>query len=874
MKANIIRQKFLTFFENKGHKIVESAPLVIKNDPSLLFTNAGMNQFKAVFLGNAPEPHSRVANTQKCLRVSGKHNDLEEVGYDTYHHTMFEMLGNWSFGDYYKKEAIEWAWEFLVKELNIAEERLYATVFEGDKKDSVDFDNDAFNTWAKFLPKEKILHGNKKDNFWEMGNIGPCGPCSEIHIDLRGEAERVKEDGSKLVNTNHPLVIEIWNLVFIQYNRKADGQLELLPKKHVDTGMGFERLCMVLQNKNSAYDTDIFQPIIKKIESITEKKYGNNEKTDTAFRVIADHIRAIAFSIADGQVPSNTGAGYVIKRILRRAVRYGYTFLGQNDPFIYKLVPVLIEIMGNVFKELHKQQELIIKVIREEELSFLQTLETGLKLLDQVIVDASNNNKNMINGKDAFKLYDTFGFPLDLTELILKEKGLAVNKAGFNEEMKAQKSRSKKATSIESSDWTRVNEEQEEHFVGYDQTETKTKIIRYRKTKAKGKEYYELVLSVTPFYAESGGQVGDEGYLENNSEKIKIIDTKKENNLHIHLTPKLPVDPKKSFNAIVDTEKRQLTANNHTATHLLHHALRNILGNHVEQKGSLVHPDYLRFDFSHFQKMTQEEILHTEKMVNDMIRKNYPLEEEREIPIKKAKEKGAIAFFGEKYGEKVRTVAYGDSVELCGGTHVKSTGQIGFFKIITETAIASGIRRIEAVSGPEAEKLVAKKFNQLSQVCTLLKNHDHPEKSIQQLQEENTKLRKELESFKAQKAKTLKSDLLKKSQDVNGIKVIAEEITVDSPAMLKDIAFQLKKEAGNLLCILGAEVNGKANIAVMISDELVKNNGLNANTIIREISKEIEGGGGGQPFFAMAGGKNPAGIQNALKEAKQIVSNR
>jgi len=871
MKSNIIRQKFLSFFQNKGHKIVESAPLVVKDDPSLMFTNAGMNQFKAVFLDNAPKPHERVANTQKCLRVSGKHNDLEEVGYDTYHHTMFEMLGNWSFGDYYKKEAIEWAWEFLVKEMKIPENRLYATVFEGDQKDSVNPDNEAFNTWRQFLPENRILYSEKKDNFWEMGTIGPCGPCSEIHVDLRNEDEKKKTDGSKLVNKGHPLVIEIWNLVFIQYNRKANGELELLPRKHVDTGMGFERLSMVLQNKNSAYDTDIFQPIIKKIESLTGKTYGDNDKTDVAFRVIADHIRAIAFSIADGQVPSNTGAGYVIKRILRRAVRYGYTFLCQNEPFIYKLVPVLEEIMGNVFKELPKQKELIIKVIREEEISFLQTLETGLKLLDQIIADTKKKNNTTITGKDVFKLYDTFGFPLDLTELILKEKGMAVDKPGFNKEMQAQKSRSKEATTIESSDWTIVNEGEKEHFTGYDQTETDTKIIRYRKTKAKGREYYELVLSATPFYAESGGQVGDEGCLEGDGEKIKIFDTKKENDLHIHLASKLPVDPNKTFKAIVNTKKRFLTANNHTATHLLHHALRKVLGNHVEQKGSLVHPEYLRFDFSHFQKMSEEEILKTEKLVNDMIRKNYPLEEERDIPINKAKEKGAIAFFGEKYGEKVRTVAYGDSVELCGGTHAKSTGQIGFFKIITEAAIASGIRRIEAVSGPGAEKLVARKFGQLEQICALLKNHDHPEKSIEQLQKENAKLRKELESFMAQKTKSLKDDLLNRSQDIKGIRVIAEKVKVDSPAMLKDIAFQLKKEADGLFCVLGTEVGGKANIAVMISDNLIKTNGLNANTIIREISKEIEGGGGGQPFFAMAGGKKPAGIDKALQKAITMV---
>ncbi len=872
MKSQEIRERFLDFFRNKEHKIVDSAPLVVKNDPSLLFTNAGMNQFKDIFLGDAAIKYKRIADTQKCLRVSGKHNDLEEVGYDTYHHTMFEMLGNWSFGDYYKKEAIEWAWEFLVETMKISKDRIYATIFEGDKKDKVDFDQEAFNAWSKFLNKDKILNGSKKDNFWEMGNIGPCGPCSEIHIDLRNDEERKKEDGSLLVNKDHPHVIEIWNLVFMQYNRKADGKLVPLPKKHVDTGMGFERLCMIIQNKNSAYDTDIFQPIIQEIENLTSIKYGNNEKTDTALRVISDHIRAISFSIADGQLPSNTGAGYVIRRILRRAVRYGFTFLGQDKPFIYKILPVLIKTMGNIFDELKKQQNLIEKVILEEEQSFLKTLDKGLKLLDQLIKNANKNNRKAIKGEDAFKLYDTFGFPLDLTELILKEKGLTVDHEEFNKEMKAQKSRSKQATAIDTSDWITVNREKENIFIGYDHTQTQTKISRYRKTKAKGKEYYQVILTKTPFYAESGGQVGDEGYLENDENKIKVTGTLKENNLHIHLMPKLPDDPSKTFTAVVDTYRRQLTANNHTATHLLHHALRKSLGKHVEQKGSLVHPDYLRFDFSHFQKMSEEEILKTEQIVNKMIRDDYPLDEQRDIPIETAKKQGAIAFFGEKYGEKVRTVSYGDSIELCGGTHVGRTGQIGFFKITTETAIASGVRRIEAVSGPKAEELTTKKLSQLNKVCNLLKNHDQPEKTITQLQEENIKLRKELESFKAEKTKSLKNDLLNDSETINGIRLIARKVKVDSPAVLKDLVFQLKKQADDLACILGADIGGKASLAVMISDKLIQSHNLNANTIIQEISKDVEGGGGGQPFFAMAGGKKPDGIGDALKKAKEIIS--
>ena len=871
MTSQEIRKAFIDFFEKKNHQIVESAPMVVKNDPTLMFTNAGMNQFKDIFLGNDPVKYKRIADTQKCLRVSGKHNDLEEVGHDTYHHTMFEMLGNWSFGDYFKKEAINWAWEFLVTNMGIAPDRLYATIFEGDKTDGVDRDVEAYDLWKQYLPEDRIINGNKKDNFWEMGESGPCGPCSEVHVDIRNDDERARIPGIQLVNNDHPQVIEIWNLVFIQYNRKANGTLELLPAKHVDTGMGFERLCMVLQGKQSNYDTDVFQPTIIEIGKLCGKKYGDNEKQDIAMRVIADHLRAIAFAIADGQLPSNNKAGYVIRRILRRAVRYGYTFLDFREAFIFRLIPVLISVMGKQFKELPAQKDLISKVIKEEEESFLRTLETGLKLLDGIISKAKANKEEIVSGTDAFTLYDTFGFPLDLTELILKENALSVNIDEFNVEMEQQKNRSRNAAVQESGDWEVLRQDDKEEFIGYDHLTAEVHITRYRKVKTQKKELYHMAFSYTPFYAESGGQVGDKGYIEANGEKITIIDTQKENNLIIHITDKLPTDPKATFKAVVPEKARQLTANNHTATHLLDQALREVLGTHVEQKGSLVSPNGLRFDFSHFQKVSDEEILQIQRRVNQLIRHNLKAEISNSVPMNEAIEMGAIALFGEKYGDEVRVVKFGESVELCGGTHATSTGQIGMFQIISESAISAGVRRIEAITADKVEEQLEESTATIKQAKHLLNNPKSIPSAIEELLEANKELSKQLEGFARKAAQGVKNELKSKVEIIGEINVIAQIIPISEPQLIKDLAFQLKGEIDNLFLVLGAEVNDKANLTIMISDNLVKDKGLDAGKIIREASKAIQGGGGGQAFYATAGGKKPEGLKEAFEIAKKAI---
>jgi alanyl-tRNA synthetase len=874
MNSLEIRQRFIDFFRLKGHVVVPSASMVVKNDPTLMFTNAGMNQFKNIFLGNSPINHKRIVNTQKCLRVSGKHNDLEEVGHDTFHHTMFEMLGNWSFGDYFKKEAISWAWEFLTDELNIPEDRLYATVFEGSKDDNIERDEEAFNYWRAFLDEGRILFGSKKDNFWEMGDVGPCGPCSEIHIDMRSDEERKNEDGASLINKDHPKVIEIWNLVFIQFNRKADGTLVALPKKHVDTGMGFERLCMVVQNKTSNYDTDIFKPVIEEISGLCKIKYGDSEKSDIAMRVVADHLRAISFAIADGQLPSNAKAGYVVRRILRRAVRYYFTFLNQDEPFLYKLVPALVKTMGDTFAEIKVQHQLIEKVIKEEEQSFLRTLETGIRLLDQIISRAKSEKNSVVTGEVAFELYDTYGFPLDLTELILKEHNLAVNRKEFEKEMVKQKERSKSAANIDTEEWSYINDKkgEQEEFVGYDNLETTIKIKRYRKVKTRGKELYHLVFDRTPFYAESGGQVGDSGYIDNKEEKIQILNTIKENNLIIHIAEKLPLKPDATFKAAVNMQKRIDTANNHTATHLLHYALREVLGPHIEQKGSLVSPDYLRFDFSHYQKISDKDLLKIESLVNAKIRQNIPREENRKMPLKEAKNAGAIALFGEKYDDMVRVIRFADSIELCGGTHVESTGQIGFFKIVSESAIAAGIRRIEAISGSKAEEYINNQSKILQKINDLLKSPQDLEKSVRNLIDENITLQKQVDQFRRSKIRDLKSELIGRIRKVNDINLIAEKIDVDSANAIRDLAFQIKKKVENLFMVVGANLDGKANLTIMVSDNLVKEKNINASQIIREAAKEINGGGGGQPFFATAGGSEPEGIERAIKKAVDFIT--
>ncbi len=836
-----------------------------------MFTNAGMNQFKDYFLGTRRPTERRVSDTQKCLRVTGKHNDLEEVGHDTYHHTMFEMLGNWSFGDYFKKEAIAWAWEFLIERMKLETNQIYVTVFEGDPKDGVDRDQEAYDYWKEFLPPYRILNGSKKDNFWEMGETGPCGPCSEIHLDLRDENERKKIPGADLVNRDHPQVIEIWNLVFIQFNRKANGELENLPEKHVDTGMGFERLCMAVQQKKSNYDTDVFQPLIMEIARLSGTAYGSDHSADVAMRVVADHLRAVAFSIADGQLPSNNKAGYVIRRILRRAVRYGYTYLERTEPFIHTLVPTLVDSMGGAFPELEAQQELIQRVIREEEQSFLSTLETGMGLLDRLAVKAKEAKRDTLNGKDAFILYDTFGFPLDLTELILYEQGMKVNREEFQAEMDMQKKRSKKAAETESGDWTVLATDNTEEFVGYEWLSTDVKITRYRKVVSKKHELYHLVFNLTPFYAESGGQIGDRGIIENEKEKVEVIDTRKENELIIHVVKKLPEDPSATFTAKVNLDRRLRTANNHTATHLMHHALRQVLGEHVEQKGSLVEPDYLRFDFSHFQKLSGEELIKVEQIVNQMIRANSPIEEHRAVPMDKALDMGAIALFGEKYGDAVRVIKFGESVELCGGTHVAATGQIGIFKIVRESSIAAGIRRIEAITGVVAERYINEHMEIVKQIAGSFENQKDLVKAVRSVLNEHSELAKKVGKFQKNMLGVIAKTLEDQMEKLGDIALISSRLDLDNPGLMKDLAFQARSRYPNICMILGTEIDGKAHLAIMLSESAIENYGLNASTLIREVSREIMGGGGGQPFFATAGGKNPAGIDKALANAEKII---
>lgn len=871
LTAKEIRKSFTDFFASKEHVIVPSAPMVVKNDPTLMFTNAGMNQFKDIFLGNTPRKYPRVADSQKCLRVSGKHNDLEEVGLDTYHHTMFEMLGNWSFGDYFKEEAITWAWEYLVDVLKIDPNRLYATVFEGSDEDGLSRDDEAATFWAKFLPKDRIIDGSKKDNFWEMGDTGPCGPCSEIHIDLRDDDERAKVPGVELVNKDHPQVIEIWNNVFMQFNRKADGSLEALPAKHVDTGMGFERLCMAIQGKKSNYDTDVFQPIIKEIGRICGCAYGDSAEGDIAMRVVADHIRTIAFSITDGQLPSNAKAGYVIRRILRRAVRYGYTFLNQRNAFMYKLIPALIDSMGDAYPELEAQKTLVEKVIKEEEESFLRTLETGIRLLDKIMEDTKAAGKSEISGKDGFTLYDTFGFPLDLTELILRENNLTLNIAEFDAAMAAQKERARNAAAVETGDWV-VLKEGEPQFIGYDFLESDVEILRYRKVKQKNQELYQVVLDKSPFYAEMGGQMGDSGYLEANGVRYEILDTKKENNLSIHLMKSLPGDVSSTFYAVVDKDKRIQTACNHTATHILDYALRSVLGTHVEQKGSMVSSMVLRFDFSHFQKVTDDELREVERLANAMVRKNIPLTEYREIPIEEAKSMGAMALFGEKYGDTVRVIQYGPSMELCGGTHVQATGEIGSIRILSESSVAAGIRRIEAVSAAKADEILYMKEDLLKDIKNFFNNTPNLLQSVKKTIEENVDLKKQVEQYYQEKIISMRDLLISQAKTVNGVKliVIKGEFSAD---MVKSVAFQIKNVTTESLAVLGATYSQdkKPSLTVLLSDDLVAK-GMNATQIVRDAAREIQGGGGGQPFFAQAGGKNYDGLNVALDKLMALFA--
>ena len=870
LTANEIRDSFVKFFESKGHQIVPSAPMVIKDDPTLMFTNAGMNQFKDIILGNHPAKYKRVTDSQKCLRVSGKHNDLEEVGHDTYHHTMFEMLGNWSFGDYFKKEAISWAYEYLVSVLKLDPKDLYVTVFEGSPSEGISRDDEAAGYWGQFFPEDHIINGNKHDNFWEMGDTGPCGPCSEIHIDSRSAEEKAAVPGRELVNKDHPQVIEIWNLVFMQYNRKADGTLEPLPAKVIDTGMGFERLVRTLQGKTSNYDTDVFQPIIKAIGDLSGKKYGDDEKVDVAMRVVADHIRTIAFSITDGQLPSNAKAGYVIRRILRRAVRYAYTFLGQKQVFMYKLLPVLIENMGGAYPELKAQQALIEKVMKEEEESFLRTLETGIRLLlDKTMAETKAAGKTEISGVDAFTLYDTFGFPFDLTELILRENGLTADVKGFEAEMQKQKERARNAAAVETGDWVTLKEG-ETTFVGYDYTEYETSILRYRQIKQKNQTLYQIVLSDTPFYAESGGQVGDTGVLVSEFETIDIIDTKKENNLPIHIAKKLPEHLEAPMMACVDTDKRAACAANHSCTHLLDEALRQVLGTHVEQKGSLVTPDSLRFDFSHFQKVTPEQIREVEHLVNAKIRENVPLTEYRNLPIEKAKELGAIALFGEKYGDEVRVVQFGSSIEFCGGTHVSATGKIGMVKIISESSVAAGVRRIEAVTGAKVEEMFDTVQDTINDLKALFNNAPDLKAAISKYIEENAGLKKQMEEFMKEKEAAVKNKLIEGAKEINGVKVIQAVLPMPADAV-KNIAFQLKGQfPENLFVVIGSVFENKPLLTVTMSDDQVKA-GLNAGQLVREAAKLIQGGGGGQPHFATAGGKNPDGLSAAVDKIVSLA---
>jgi alanyl-tRNA synthetase len=874
MTTKEIRQAFLDFFEGKGHHIVPSAPIVVKNDPTLMFTNAGMNQFKEIFLGDAPVKYPRVADTQRCLRVSGKHNDLEEVGIDTYHHTMFEMLGNWSFGDYFKDEAIAWSWELLTEVYKIQKDRLYVTVFEGDEKEGLPKDEEAFNFWKRFVPEDHILFGNKKDNFWEMGETGPCGPCSEIHYDNRIEGERLKVEGATLVNKDDPQVIEIWNNVFIQYNRLKDGSLHQLPAKHVDTGMGLERLVRVLQNKTSNYDTDVFQPLIQFIAKKAKVTYGNDDKLDIAMRVMADHIRAISFCIADGTLPSNNKAGYVIRRILRRAVRYSYQYLGFKEPFLNTLVPELAKQFDKVFPELQAQEEFVQKVILEEEISFLRTLEGGIKRFD-AWTSLKHEHKAEFPGDIAFELQDTFGFPIDLTELMAREKGLSIDMATFEKLLQQQKSRSRAATAIDTGDWIVVNKGDEVEFVGYDELETECRILKYRKINTKGKEQYQVVLDRTPFYAESGGQVGDTGILKDQSRlfEFEITDTRKENGLIVHYADVLPDDLSGSFWAVVNKEKRISTENNHSATHLLHSALKQVLGNHVNQKGSLVNADYLRFDFSHFSKVNDVELAKIEAIVNQKIRENIQLKERRNVPYREAIDSGVNALFGEKYGDFVRMITFDDqfSKELCGGTHVKATGQIGYFKIILESAVAAGVRRIEAISGEKAEVYINQQDKLVHDLKNLLKNPRNLSKSVEELLEENNRLKKELERNSIEKSAGLKQELVQKARSVKGINIISEKISLPNAELIKNLAYSLKDIVPNLFLVLAVEINGKPNLTVMITENLVKERNLDAGNIVRELAKEIGGSGGGQPFYATAGGKDITGLNRVVEKAESFI---
>ena len=871
MKSQEIRATFLNFFESKKHSIVPSAPMVLKNDPTLMFVNSGMAPFKEFFLENATPKNNRLTDSQKCLRVSGKHNDLEEVGYDTYHHTLFEMLGNWSFGDYFKKEAIAWAWELLTQVYKIDKDILYVTVFQGsDDADNLEMDTQAYDIWKEFISEDRILMGNKDDNFWEMGAQGPCGPCSEIHVDIRTPQEKAAVDGKTLVNMDHPQVVEIWNLVFMQYNRKADASLEILPNQHIDTGMGFERLCMVMQGVKSNYDTDVFKPIIREIEAVTRcVAYGTDQKVDIAVRVISDHLRAVAFSIADGQLPSNTGAGYVIRRILRRAVRYGFTFLNTKDPFIYKLVDTLIKQMGGAFPELKKEKNLITNVIKEEEASFLRTLDQGLVLLDTVIEKAESKT---ISGIKAFELYDTFGFPIDLTALILRERGYDLDQKGFEAALAKQKDRSRSATKIATGDWETLTQDTQEEFVGYDTLETQIQIVKYRKVASKKDgEMYQLVFNRTPFYPEGGGQVGDKGYLEaSNGEVVYIVDTKKENNLIVHFSKNLPRKPQESFKAVVDNKQRSRSASNHSATHLLHQALRKVLGTHVEQKGSMVHSGSLRFDFSHFSKLTDEELLEVQDFVNARIKEELPLEEKRNIPYQQAIDQGAIALFGEKYGDAVRAIKFGNSMELCGGTHVSNTSSIWHFIITSEGAVASGIRRIEAITGDAAKQYYIDRSNAFSALQKSLNNAQDPVKAVTSMQEQNSALQKQVAQLLKEKAKNIKGDLKNEVVELNGVHFLTKELDLDS-AGLKDLAFELGGEIDNLFILFGSKANDKALLTCYIDKQLVSSKGLDAGKIVRELGKHIQGGGGGQPFFATAGGKKPEGIAIALAQVKDYI---
>ena len=881
MKSQDIRKQFLDFFQSKGHLIVPSAPIVLKDDPTLMFNNSGMAQFKEYFLGNATPKSQRIADTQKCLRVSGKHNDLEDVGFDTYHHTMFEMLGNWSFGDYFKKEAINWAWQLLTEVYKIPKENLYVSVFEGNEAENVPFDQEAWDIWKELIDEDRIILGNKKDNFWEMGDQGPCGPCSEIHVDLRTDAEKATVSGKSLVNNDHPQVVEIWNNVFMEFNRKADGSLEKLPAKHVDTGMGFERLCMALQGKTSNYDTDVFTPLIEKVEEITGLKYTTNDvilndseesetqnKTNIAIRVIVDHIRAVAFAIADGQLPSNTGAGYVIRRILRRAIRYGFTFLDTKEPFIYKLVEVLANQMGEFFPEIKSQQNLVTNVIREEELSFLRTLDQGLQLLDKVISDTKGKQ---VDGAKAFELYDTFGFPIDLTALILRERGFDLDEAGFENAMQEQKKRSRSASEVSTDDWKILVQGNTETFVGYDQIENDVKITRVRKIDSKKDGVlYQIVLDNTPFYPEGGGQVGDKGMLFSANENIEIIDTKKESNLILHITKTLPENMEASFSAKVNTDLRTSSAKNHSATHLMHLGLRTILGTHVEQKGSLVNPNNLRFDFSHFSKVSDDEIKQVEDFVNERIQQQLPLIERRNIPIQQALDEGAMALFGEKYGDNVRAIKFGESMELCGGIHVENTANIWHFKIISEGAVAAGIRRIEAITGDAVKEYFAKQENTLAEIKETLKNPQDTMKAVVSLQDENAKLKKQVEQLLKDKAKGMKTELAAQIIEVNSVQFLATEVDLDANGA-KDLAYELGQNQTNLFIVFGTISDEKPMLTCYISKELVAEKNLNAGQVVRELGKYIQGGGGGQPFFATAGGKNADGMKEALENAKQFI---